>query len=61
VTHIRDPRYPHIQVRITKLRGSPFLYLGRQLNGKPKYAVLQPKVTRASLGGTPKEQVQQTT
>lgn len=59
VTHIRDPRYPHIQVCITELRGSPFLYLGRQLNGKPKYVVLQPKVTRASLGSTPKEQVQQ--
>lgn len=58
VTHIRDPRYPHIQVRITELRGTPFLYLGRQLEGKPRYAVLEPKVTRASLGSTAKEQEQ---
>ncbi|HXM37893.1 MAG TPA: tyrosine-type recombinase/integrase [Gemmatimonadales bacterium] len=58
VTHIRDDRYPHILVRITELRGSPFLYLGRQIDGKARYSVLQPKVTRVSLGSTPKEQEQ---
>jgi len=58
VTHIRDDRYPHILVRITELRGSPFLYLGQQVGGKPTYAVLRPKVTRASLGSTAKEQEQ---
>src|SRR5437879_834978 len=58
VTGIRDDRYPHIRVRINELGGSPFLYLGRQIDGKPRYSVLQPKVTRASLGSTPKEQEQ---
>jgi integrase len=58
VTHIRDDRYPHIMVRVTELGGTPFLYLGRQIDHKPKYTVLQPKVTRASLGTTTKEQEQ---
>lgn len=58
VTHIRDDRYPHILVRITELRGTPFLYLGRQVDGKARYEVLKPKVTRVSLGGSTKEQEQ---
>jgi len=43
---------------VTELRGTAFLYLGRQVDGKPRYSVLQPKVTRASLGSTAKEQEQ---
>ncbi len=58
VTHIRDDRYPHIQVRVTELRGTTFLYLGRQIDGKPRYTVLQPKMTRASLGTTTTEREQ---
>ncbi len=58
VTHIRDDRHPHILVRVTELRGTPFLYLGRQVEGKARYEVLKPRVTRVSLGSTPKEQEQ---
>ena len=62
VTHIRDDRYPHIQVRVTELRGTAFLYLGRQIDGKPRYTQLLDadgrKVTRAILGTTTKAQEQ---
>jgi integrase len=60
VTHIRLKEFPHIMVRVTELSGSPYLYLGRQVDGKPKYTVIRDeagqKVTRASLGKPGKEQ-----
>src|SRR2546426_347169 len=60
VPRIRDPRYPHILVRVVELAGSPFLFLGRQIDRKPKYAVIHDettgrKYTVASLGDTKKE------
>ena len=58
VPRIRDPRYPHIQVRVVALAGSPFLFLGRQKDCKPTYAVIcvnGRKFTPASLGDTKKE------
>jgi hypothetical protein len=32
VTGISDDRYSHMRVRVTELAGSPFLYLGRQID-----------------------------
>src|SRR2546425_3376075 len=57
-TGIRLMQYPHIIVRVVELGGSPFLYLGRQINHKPKYTVIIEngrKFTWESLGNTPKE------
>jgi integrase len=65
VTGIHDPRYPHIRVRVTELRKTRFVYLGRQVAKRPVYAPLRDadgrKVTRASLGPTTKVQEQRAT
>jgi integrase len=55
VTRIRDPRYPHIQLRVTELTPEGNLYAVRMVEGRQRMTVLTPRATRLSLGPHPQD------
>lgn len=65
VTHVRDPRYPGISLRITELRRDGALFAARQVfkDGRlrPKYVKIKPEVTWVSLGSTNRERIDRAT